>query len=162
MNIMTSTIVDVVENLVVDFLKAIDGIPDEDLATWKPAASREGGGEMNTFAAMAVHTASGGRWMFVHQVCGEDVDRDREAEFHAIATRAEIEEHFQGFLNAIRDRADMLESIDLDQMPPTFREQHATWTRAHYLLHMVDHTGIHVGHAQVQRQLWNAEKRGSG
>ena len=162
MNDMTSIVVEVVENLVTDFLSALDGIPDEDLASWKPAVSREGGGEMNTLAAMAVHTASAGRWMFVHQVCGEDLDRDRDAEFHAVATRAEIEAHFQEFLDAMRERACVLESTDLDQMPPTIRPNHPTWTRAHWLFHMVEHTGIHVGHAQIHRQLWEAEKGTTG
>lgn len=163
MNAITSTIIDVVENLVTDFLAALDGIPDEELASWKPAAAREGGGEeMNTLAALAVHTASAGRWMFIHQVCGEELDRDREAEFHAVATRAGIEKQFQGFLDAIRQRASVLESTDLDQMPPDIRPNHPTWTRAHWLFHMVEHTGIHVGHAQIHRQLWEAEKGGNG
>ena len=48
------------ERVVRDFLRALDGIPDEDLNHWKPAAEQNGGGEMNTLAAMSVHTVQAG------------------------------------------------------------------------------------------------------
>lgn len=147
---------DALEVLVHQFLAALDGIPDEDLATWKPAGAA--GGEMNTFAALGVHTPLAGRWMLFHQVFGDDVPRDREAEFHAVATRAEIDARFAGWLADFRARIEAGESVDLAAMPPTIRESHPTWTRLHWLFHMIDHTALHVGHVQIQRQIWLDEK----
>jgi hypothetical protein len=159
-NAFATAIYDVTETLIIDIMKTMEDIPEATLNTWKPAAEQQGGGEMNTFAALGVHTASAGRWMLVHQVFGEDFTRDREAEFHATATRAEIEAGFQEFLGDMRKRLEKLDDVDLSQMPPTVRPNHPTWTRSHWLLHMVEHTGIHLGHLQIHRQLWEAEQNG--
>ncbi len=149
---------DALDKLLTDYEAALDGIPDSDLASWKPAAETAGGGEMNTFAAMAVHTASAGGWMLHHQVFGDELPRDREAEFRAIATRDEIDAVFEGWLASFRERMESGEEIDLTAMPPTIRESIPHWTRMHWLLHMIDHTALHLGHAQIQKQLWLAER----
>jgi len=158
MNLPGAAVYDVLEGLVIDIMKTLEGIPEDDLNHWKPAAEQQGGGEMNTFAAIAVHTASAGRWMFTHQVLGKDVERDREAEFHATSSLAEIEAGFQNWLADVRMYLDELDTIDLAQPATTVRANHPTWTRAHFLLHMLEHTGIHLGHLQIHRQLWDAER----
>jgi hypothetical protein len=159
-NAIATGIYNVTESLISDILKTMDDIPEEALNSWKPAAAQEGGGEMNTFAAIAIHTASAGRWMLVHQAFGEEFSRDREGEFHATASRAAIEAKFQEWLGDLRERLERLDDVDLTQMPPTVRDTRPNWTRSHWLIHMVDHTGIHLGHLQIQRQLWDAERNG--
>lgn len=149
---------DALETLVGQFLEALDGIPDEDLASWKPSAEKSGGGEMNTLAAMGVHTASAGQWMLFHQTYGDPMQRDREAEFHAVATRTELDERFSIWLRQFRERIEAGDEVDFGAMPPTIRELHPAWTRLHWLFHMIDHTALHVGHAQIHRQLWLAER----
>lgn len=113
-----------------DFLSALDGIPEDDLNTWIPTAAAEGGGEMNTLAAMAVHTATAGTWMLVHQVYGQDYPRDREAEFEARATREEIESKFAEMLRRFRELIDSGVEIDMVAMPPTIRDRIPDWNRA--------------------------------
>ncbi len=160
MTILADATGKVVHALVTDILATLDGIPDDDLATWLPAAARDGdGGEMNTFAAIAVHTASAARWMLNHQVLGSDHPRDREAEFHAIATRAEIDHLYDTWVTELRACLDRLDEIDLTAPPPTPRDSRPGWNRADWLLHMVEHTGLHLGHLQIQRQLWQAERQ---
>jgi hypothetical protein len=150
----------VVRALADDILATLDGIPDEDLGTWKPAAATdEDGGEMNTFAAIAIHTALAGRWMVNHQVFGEEVTRDRESEFHAAASRSEIEALYAAWMEDLSARLATLERIDLDAPPLTPRANRPGWTRGDYLLHMIEHTGLHLGHLQIQRQLWQAERQ---
>lgn len=158
MNLSGAALYDVLESLIIDILKTLEEIPEDDLNHWKPAAAQQGGGEMNTLAAIAVHTASAGRWMFLHQVLGQDFSRDRDAEFRATASLAEIEDHFQRWLGEIREHIDELDATDLTRMPPTIRPNHPTWSRSHWLLHMLEHTGIHLGHLQIHRQLWQAER----
>lgn len=144
--------------LVDDFLKSLDGIPEEDLNTWKPSAAESGGGEMNTLAAMGVHCATAGTWMLVHQVYGKEFPRDRDAEFEATATVAQIEALFREMLSRFRELIDCGEEIDLEAAPPTVRERIPDWNRAAWLFHAIDHTALHVGHAQIMRQLWLAER----
>lgn len=146
------------ETLAGMILDSLEGIPDEALGTWVPDAARNGGGEMNTFAAIAIHTVSAARWMLEHQVLGDAVDRDREAEFHATATQAEIRALYDSWLTDMRADLARLDGIDLSQMPPTIRPNHPDWNRAAWLLHMIEHTGLHAGHLQIQRQLWNADQ----
>jgi hypothetical protein len=151
---------DALEKLLHEFQAALDGIPDEDLASWKPAAAHSGGGEMNTLAALAVHTASAGGWMLHHQVYGDDLPRDREAEFRAVAIRDEIDAIFEGWLESFRERIERGDAVDLAAMPPTIRETIPDWSRMHWLFHMIDHTALHLGHAQLHRQLREAERHG--
>lgn len=152
------TAYDALEKLLTGYREALDGIPDDDLASWKPSAEASGGGEMNTLAAMAVHTAAAGGWMLHHQVYGDDIPRDRDAEFRAVATRDEIDAVFDGWLASFRERIDRGDEVDVGALPPTVRETIPDWTRLHWLFHMIDHTALHLGHAQVQKQLWLAER----
>lgn len=158
MNLPAAAVYDVLESLVIDIMKTLEDIPEDDLNQWKPAAGQQGGGEMNTFAAIAVHTFSAGRWMFLHQALGQDVPRDRESEFHATASLAGIEAGFQEWLADVREHMDELDATDLSQPSPTVRDNHPTWVRGHWVLHMLEHTGIHLGHLQIHRQLWDAER----
>lgn len=160
MHFILNATCDALEKLLLDYQAALDDIPDGDLASWKPAAETAGAGEMNTFAAMAVHTAAAGGWMLHHQVFGDQVPRDREAEFQAIATRDEIDAVFEGWLASFRERIERGDEVDLTAMPPTIRDSIPDWTRMHWLLHMIDHTALHLGHAQIQKQLWLAEHGG--
>lgn len=159
MNPIAMAVADVTQSLAESLLLTLDGIPDEILASWKPAFGHRAGNEINTFAAIAVHTASAGSWMLFHQVLGDEMTRDRESEFHAVATRAEIDHLYEQWMRAMRERLAELDTVDLAQMPPTIRESRKEWNRAHWLLHMVDHTAIHLGHMQLQRQLWDAESQ---
>jgi hypothetical protein len=152
---------DALEKLLIEFRAALDGIPDNDIGTWYPAAAESGGGEMNTLAALAVHTTAAGGWMLHHQVYGDEMPRDREAEFRAIATRDEIDAIFEGWLASFRERIDRGDGVDLTAMPPTIRDTIPDWTRIHWLFHMIDHTALHLGHAQLHRQLWLAERAGN-
>ena len=146
------------ESLVADFKKALDGIPTEDLNSWKPAAEANGGGDMNTFAALAVHTASAGSWMIVHQVFGLDFPRERDLEFQATATRAEIDERFDNYLSRFAELAEAEADVDLSALPLEIRPVRPNWTRMSWLMHAIDHTALHLGHAEIQRQAWLAER----
>ncbi|MEJ7902015.1 MAG: hypothetical protein WKF63_09205 [Thermomicrobiales bacterium] len=70
-------------NVVNDLLATLEGIPDDVFNRWKPAAAVDGGHEMNTFAALAIHAVSAGEFMILHAVGGQPSERNREAEFEA-------------------------------------------------------------------------------
>lgn len=146
------------ETLIADFQKSLDGIPDDDLTTWKPAAEQDGGGEMTTLAALGVHTAAAGTWMIVHQIFGYDFSRERVLEFNATATRAEIDELFHTMLRRFAELIESDSEVELTALPPTIRPSVPDWTRLNWLLHAIDHTALHVGHVEISRQLWLAER----
>lgn len=149
---------EILERQLTQFREAIDGIPDEDLRTWTPSAAAQGGGEMNTFSVLAVHIVGAGEWRIFQQAYGDDYARDRDAEFRATASAAEIHEMFDRWLSGYRERLERDTQPDLSSLPTTPREDRADWTRLHWLLSMIDHNALHVGHAQIHRQLWFAEQ----
>lgn len=146
-------------NIVNDLLTTLDGIPDDAFNTWKPAAAREGGHEMNTFAALAIHAVSAGEFMTLHAVGGQPSQRDREAEFEATGSLVEIAARYKRWLDGVHALMAGFTDADLDRESFSERYTERDWRAAEILLHALDHTALHLGHLQIQRQLWEAEQQ---
>jgi hypothetical protein len=144
-----------------DFLKELDGIPDDDLATWKPAMSTRGAQATTSFSGLGIHIAGAGELMTLTAVGGASIERDREAEFTAIATFAEIRARFDAWLDRLHPLLENLTEAELAARNTHERYQDRDWTNAQVLLHALDHSSLHLGHAQIQRQLWNDERAGT-
>lgn len=145
-------------NVIADLFAAVEGVPDQDFNHWLPAAATRGGQEMNTFAAIAIHVVSAGEFMTLHAVGNEPSNRVREGEFSATGSLAEIRERYDRWLAGVHDLLDGLTDADLDRDSSEPRYVERGWKVAEILLHALDHTALHVGHLQVQRQLWEAER----
>jgi len=65
---------------------------------------------------------------------------------------------FDDWLEGFRERLAREAQPDLASLPDTPREDHAEWTRMDWLMSMIDHNALHLGHAQIHRQLWLAER----
>ena len=137
-------------------LESLRGVPDDVVNTWKPAAATEGSHEMNTFAAIAVHTASAAEFHALHMVGRQPTDRDRDAEFIATTSYDEIECRFTAFLDAFDELLDGMTEADFGGEPGPDRPD-TGWTNADWLMHTLDHIALHTGHLQIQRQLWDYE-----
>ena len=65
----------------------------------------------------------------------------------------------------LEESADVLATIDDATLASVYHRpdnpERGMWatsrTRAECILHAMEHTGIHLGHLQLQRQLWDAE-----
>ncbi len=137
-------------------LDTMRGVPDAAINTWKPAAATEGSHEMNTFAAIAVHTVSAAEFHALHMVGRQPTSRVREAEFSATTTFAEIERRFQAFLDDFQ--AMLGDLTDADLGADALREANQPeQTNAAWLMHTLDHIALHTGHLQIHRQLWEYE-----
>lgn len=147
----------ILHELVESMLNTLRDIPEDVLNSWKPAAAREGQHAMNTFAAMAIHAVSAGEFMTLHAIGGQPTDRDRDAEFIATASFATIEERFTRWLAAVDALVLNMTDADLGGKPKTDRYRDRQWRNGAVLLHAVDHTALHLGHIEVQRQLWEFE-----
>jgi hypothetical protein len=144
--------------LVHDLFATLDGIPEDAFNTWKPAAARDGGHEMNTFAAITIHTLSAAEFMTLHAVGGALSNRNREAEFEATGNRNELQVQYARWLDALHLMLSTFTDADLDNTTYSERYNERGWKTAEVLLHALDHTALHVGHLQVQRQLWETER----
>lgn len=130
-----------------DMARALDGLP-RDALDWAPAE------EMNSLAVLVVHTAGAERY-WIGDVAGQrPSDRDREAEFRArgldaaglVRRLAEAEAVSREVLAALT-----LEDLQGQRTSPRDGRQ---FTVGWALAHALEHTGTHLGHAQIVRQLW--------
>ena len=139
-----------------DYHAAIDGLPDAAL-DWVP------GPQMNSLCVLVVHICGATRYWVGDVALGEESGRDRAAEFRANGLELAALKHQLDETEAyVRAGVARLELADLDKMCPApgrrvrpdsedLREFRLGWS----LLHTLEHAGMHLGHAQITRQLWD-------
>ncbi len=141
-------------------LAQLDGVPEDDLNDWRPALGLE---DINTFYALATHLVGAGEYWVLHAAGGRDLQRDRPAEFRARGDLASLKARYEGWLSDAREVLSTLTEDDVSRIferdaDPKSGSRAVHWTVADCLIHAVEHTGVHVGHLHIQRQLWNAER----
>jgi uncharacterized damage-inducible protein DinB len=128
----------------------IDGLPTDAL-NWHP---RMGSGEAatNSLAALVAHSAGAEHFWIAEVVGGRPATRDREAEFATLAgSSAEIIRLLDDTALETREVMLALKDTDLkDTRQTAGRTVPVRWC----LLHVIDHTSLHLGHMQITFQLW--------
>ena len=130
------------------FLAVINGLSD-DAMNWRPGA------ETNSIAVLVAHTW-GSAQMWTARVSGTEIERDRAAEFRVVLSAAEAETLIRRAGGRV---AASLAAID----PATYGDDRVDRdgdriTVAMCLIHAIEHTQEHYGHACLTRQMW--EQRG--
>lgn len=132
-------------------LRIIDGVPQEALA-WKPPLH-----DANTLGALAVHAAASGEWWILACVRGDQIDRNRDEEFRATTTAAEVRARFEQWY------ADV-EALIRDQPPEWFgaisKHPNGDRTNRRCLMHSVEHLAQHFGHMEITADLWRSRPQG--
>ncbi|MFW5748462.1 MAG: DUF664 domain-containing protein [Chloroflexota bacterium] len=136
------------ETFVKDFKKTIAGLTVEAL-DWVP------GPEMNSLTVLVVHTMGAARFWIGDMGLGDLSERDRAAEFQAKGyTEVELVALLDDTFAYVAQALARLTYDDLmltRQSPIHQREYSVSWS----LLHALEHTALHIGHAQITRQLWD-------
>jgi len=133
-----------------ELINTVEGLPPAAL-DWSP------GLEMNSINALVVHLTGAERY-WIGVALDEPPERDRDAEFKAHDRSGEqLKEILAGaddYLHQglIRFSLQDLESIHLS--PRSQKKVTTGWA----VLHALEHTAIHTGHAQLTRQLWEQQK----
>lgn len=145
--------------LAADALLQLDGIPERDLNEWRPALGLQ---DVNTLYGLATHLVAAGEFWMLHAAAGRPTDRDRPTEFRASGDLATLQARYGRWLE--ESRAFLMELSEDDLTRRFTREggDPIDWTVAECIMHAVEHTAVHVGHLQLQRQVWNAERIGAG
>ena len=132
--------------------KAISGLPLAAL-DWQP------GPNMNSLSVLVAHTAGAERY-WIGDVVGQDPSgRIRSQEFKTRQLdESELELLLQSTLAHSLAVLEKLTLEDLDQPRHSERDD-ATYTVAWALAHALEHTGIHLGHIQIGREIWLMNKR---
>jgi uncharacterized damage-inducible protein DinB len=141
---------EVLERIGRGVLDELADVPDDVLN--RPVPVPEG----NSLFAIATHLIGAGEFWVLALAGGRDVVRDRDAEFRATGTYADLEVRYSRWMSDIRDV--------LTQLPPE------AWTRTvtpppqftgslgsesltvrTCVLHAVEHSALHLGHIQLTR-----------
>jgi len=129
--------------------KTIEGLPLEAL-DWSPKPG------VNSVTVLIVHLTGSQRFLFGEVIGGQDIHRDRDAEFLAkgIAPEALVQ-RLDDSLQYIEVALEGLTLADLERKS-MFRTREVTvgWVIGHSL----KHTATHLGHIQVMRDLWDQFK----
>lgn len=148
MNALYDAYLERLEKLHREIEKALSGLPQEAL-DWTP------GWAMNSLAVLVVHTAGSERYWIGDVAMGEPSGRDRSAEFavHGLSA-AELQARLERSLAYAREALPRLPENSL-----AVERYSAAWgeniTAAWALMHALEHLGIHLGHIQMVRQLWD-------
>jgi hypothetical protein len=114
---------------------------------------------MNSLSVLVVHSAGAERYWIGDVACQNPSDRNRSAEFEVRGLEAEtLVERLDQSLGYVRSMLEKLKLTDLQEMrlsPRDKRKYTAGWALAHTL----EHTALHLGHAQVTRQIWEQQSR---
>ena len=128
-----------------DVANTIEGLPPIAL-DWSP---KEG---VNSITVLIVHLTGSQRFLFGEVIGGQDIHRDRDAEFRAKGlTPEELTKRLNDNIAYITGEMEKLTIPDLERNC-MFRTREVTvgWVLGHAL----KHTATHLGHIQVMKDIW--------
>lgn len=132
------------------FAQAITGLTVEAL-DWVP------GKDMNSLCVLVVHVCGAERYWVGDVPLGDDSGRDRSAEFRASGlAESELKRRLSESEVYVHRALARINIDDLSQSRESINHPGRTFTIGWSLLHALEHTGGHLGHAQITRQLWDA------
>ncbi|MBK8900598.1 MAG: DUF664 domain-containing protein [Anaerolineaceae bacterium] len=139
-----------IEDLRAQITRIVQMVPPEAL-NWRPDEESEDHA-MNSVAVMATHVV-GAEHFWIGEVVGRlPATRNRDAEFETVvADTAVLQKTFQTVHEQTRRILQNLTQADLDgTRQARDREVPTRWA----ILHVIDHTALHLGHMQITVQLW--------
>ncbi len=141
-------------------IEALEGIPDADMASWRPGQAH---GEVSTMYGLATHIAGAGEFWILQAAGGRDVHRERLSEFAATGSIAALKNRYDRWLADVQEIIGGLSDEELAMVyrrdaDPSQGVSAVERTVAECIVHSVEHTAMHVGHLQIQRQLWDKEQ----
>lgn len=134
----------------------LTGLPTEAL-NWRPLEGSEEHAT-NSLAVLATHVA-GAEHFWIGEVVGRrSPTRDRDAEFRAEALESdELIERLEAVGAQTQSVFSALAEADLEGT----REARGKTVPVRWcILHVIDHTSLHLGHMQITYQLWQGGQTG--
>lgn len=144
----------VLEDLHAEILALLEAVGSEGM-NWTPEIN-----DVNSVYAIANHTILSQYWWIQENLNQEKIERNRPAEFTARADD----------LNSLRNLYKEIETLTrsvLENVPQqeiqAFREVKQRQVTVEWIvLHVIEHTALHLGHMQLMKQIWENELRGTG
>mgnify|MGYP001336595234 CR=1 FL=1 len=129
-------------------------LPEQGL-NWRPVKGKDYQ-VSNSLAALTCHIAGAEHFWIAEVVGGRPETRDRDAEFATLATKSsEILHYLEKTAQETREVFSTLGETDLNG---TRQAKGRTIPVRWCILHVIDHTALHLGHMQITYQLWSGGK----
>jgi uncharacterized damage-inducible protein DinB len=128
--------------------RAIEGLPAEAL-DWSPLPA------VNSLSVLLVHIAGAERYWIGDVVGEESSSRDRESEFQTQRlSREDLQRKLSDSLSYARELIARLVPEDMEATRVSPRDGQV-YSVVWALLHALEHTALHLGHAELMRSLWD-------
>ena len=139
-----------IEDLRAQIGSILQTVPQEAL-NWRPDESSEDHA-MNSIAVLATH-AAGAEHFWIGEVIGSlPTTRDRAAEFETVVADTAV---LQQTLQTVRQQTrTILQTLTQEDLDGTRQVRDRVVPTRWALLHVIDHTALHLGHIQITAQLW--------
>ncbi|WP_420630565.1 DinB family protein [Candidatus Leptofilum sp.] len=139
-----------IEDLRGQIAAIVQTLPPEAL-NWRPVAG-EDDHVTNSIAVLTMHTAGAEHFWLGEVVGGLPATRNRAAEFEMmVEDTAVLSQTLQKVGSQTRTILQAITQADLDgTRQARNREVPVRWA----ILHVIDHTALHLGHIQITTQLW--------
>ena len=156
MNLEVEQYLSMMDDLRRQVAAVVEGLPAEAL-NWRPLRTVEEHAT-NSLAVLAAHIAGAEHFWASEVIGGVPPTREREAEFRVLVGGPEplveklvvVGEETRRVLSSLTE-ADLSGSRRVRD-----REVAVRWA----ILHIIDHTALHLGHMQLTYQLWREGERG--
>lgn len=150
----TQAYLNLLEDLRGQVAKLIADLPGDALS-WRPV---EGAGDhaTNSLAVMAAHIAGGEHFWINEVIGGLPPTRNRDAEF---ATGVENAAPLLARLAEVgAETRRLLPGFTAEQLAHIYTVRNHDFSGRWAILHVIEHTALHLGHMQITYQLWNSGK----
>jgi hypothetical protein len=150
------------EQFFIDYLERLQSLHDDMKATFKTlpqtALDWVPGNGMLSFCVLVAHTTGAQRYWIGDVACQDPSDRNRAAEFEIRGLAAiKLEARLDQSLVYVKGAVKKLKLANLQEIRISPREDRK-YTAGWALAHALEHTALHLGHAQVARQLWDQKE----
>ncbi len=140
-----------IEDLHRQIIDLIASLPEAAL-NWRPISGGDGD-DTNSLAVLVTHIAGAEHFWVGEAIGGRPPTRNRDLEFLTQANNADtLIEKIQAVEAETRS---VLVSLKAEDLSSTRLVRGKTVAVRWALLHVIDHTALHVGHMQLTYQLWN-------
>ncbi len=129
-------------------------LPAEAL-NWRPIEGADDHAT-NSLAVLAAHVAGAEHFWIAEVVGGQPATRDRDAEFATVAALAT--ELIQMLEKVTLETRQVFSALNESDLNGTRQVKDRTIPVRWCILHVIDHTSLHLGHMQITYQLWTGGK----
>jgi uncharacterized damage-inducible protein DinB len=154
MNAELANYLERIEDLRSQISGLIAELPAEAL-NWRPIEGKDDHAT-NSPAVLATHIAGAEHFWIAEVVGNRPETRDRDAEFATVATNAA--EIIQLLKRNAPETGEVFSTLDESELNGTRLTRGRTVPVRWCILHVIDHTSLHLGHMQITYQIWSGGK----